>query len=158
MLGSLKHWLAGLLPADGVAAADPGALRLAAAVMLVEVMRADLERDARERAAVVGALRRVFALGADDAARLLELAEEGARQASDLFGFTERIDRAFDMQAKLELVELMWRVAYADGALGAEERHIVWRIADLLHVPPGALQHARLRARDGQAPGLDAPA
>ena len=42
----------------------------------------------------------------------------------------------------------MWRVAYADGHLSDHERHVMWRIADLLHVPQGAYQHARQRARE----------
>jgi uncharacterized tellurite resistance protein B-like protein len=39
-------------------------------------------------------------------------------------------------------------VAYADGTLSAHERHVMWRIADLLHVPQGAYQHARMRAQE----------
>jgi uncharacterized tellurite resistance protein B-like protein len=45
------------------------------------------------------------------------------------------------------MIEHMWRVAYADGHLSAHERHVLWRIADLLHVPQGAYVHARLRAQ-----------
>ena len=52
------------------------------------------------------------------------------------------------MAQKLRMVELMWRVAYADGQLGEHERHVMWRIADLLHVPQGAYVHARMRARE----------
>ena len=42
---------------------------------------------------------------------------------------------------------LMWGVAYADGRLGDIERHTMWRIADLLHIPQGAYVHARMRAK-----------
>jgi uncharacterized tellurite resistance protein B-like protein len=57
------------------------------------------------------------------------------------------------MAQKIRMVELMWRVAYADGQLSADERHVLWRVADLLHVPQGAYVNARLRAKE-QA-GLD---
>jgi uncharacterized tellurite resistance protein B-like protein len=53
------------------------------------------------------------------------------------------------------MLELMWGVAYADGRVGDHERHLMWRIADLLHVPQGAAVHARMRAQ--QAAGADAP-
>ena len=43
----------------------------------------------------------------------------------------------------------MWRVAYADGRLGDYERHVMWRVSDLLHVPQGAYVLAKIRARDG---------
>jgi len=62
------------------------------------------------------------------------------------FSFTSRINDHFDMPQKLRMVEHMWRVAYADGHLSAHERHVLWRVADLLHVPQGAYVHARMRA------------
>lgn len=121
-------------------------LQLATAVMLVEVMRADATLAAEERAAVLAALRSQFGLAADEAQRLAELAEAHARQATDLFAFTSRIDEAFAMEQKIRMVKLLWQVAYADGHLAAHERQVMWRIADLLHVPQGAYVHARLRA------------
>ena len=149
MLQSLKDLFDRLLPP--AAEADPRAaehlLQLATAVMLVEVMRADASFHAGERAAVLAALRDKFALADDEAARLAELAEATARQATDLFGFTSRINERFEMPQKLRMVEHMWRVAYADGHLSEHERHVLWRIADLLHVPQGAYVHARLRAQ-----------
>lgn len=130
--------------------ADPRAvehlLRLATAVMLVEVMRADGTFQPNEREAVQAALRERFALSPDEAARLAELGEVAAGEAIDLFSFTSRINQHFDMAHKLRMIENMWRVAYADGHLSEHERHVMWRIADLLHVPQGAYVNARLRA------------
>jgi len=123
-------------------------LQLATAVMLVEVMRADASLQASEREAVLAALRSKFALSADEAASLADLAETTARASTDLYSFTSRINERFDMPAKLRMIELMWGVAYADGHLADHERHVMWRIADLLHVPQGAYHHARQRARD----------
>lgn len=149
MLQSLKDLFDRLLPP--APEADPRdadhLLQLATAVMLVEVMRADASFHADERAAVLAALRDKFALADDEAARLAELAEATARQATDLFGFTSRINERFEMPQKLRMVEHMWRVAYADGHLSEHERHVLWRIADLLHVPQGAYVHARMRAQ-----------
>ena len=98
------------------------------------------------------ALRKVFHLADDEAQRLAELATATAQQATDLFGFTSQINSRFDMAQKLHMVELMWQVAYADGHLADHERHVLWRVADLLHVPQGAYVNARMRAQ--QAAGL----
>jgi uncharacterized tellurite resistance protein B-like protein len=128
--------------------AQEHALQLATAVLLVEVMRSDATLRDVERDAVLAALQEKFALGADEATRLADLAHETARHASDLFTFTSRINEHFDMQQKLRMIELMWSVAYADGKLADHERHVMWRVADLLHIPKGAYAHARIRARD----------
>ncbi len=140
-------------PADADPQAADRALQLAAAVMLVEVMRADASFHPAERKAVRDALREQFALSADEADRLAELADTTATHATDLLPFTSRIEARFDMAQKVRMVELMWRVAYADGQLSADERHVLWRVADLLHVPQGAYVNARLRAK--QQAGLD---
>jgi uncharacterized tellurite resistance protein B-like protein len=126
-------------------------LQLATAVMLVEVMRADATFHAGEREAVHAALRDKFALKPDEAARLTELAEGVAHRATDLYSFTSRIDERFSMEQKIHMIETMWGIAYADGHLSDHERHVMWRIADLLHVPHGAYVHARMRARDAAA-------
>jgi uncharacterized tellurite resistance protein B-like protein len=150
VLKTLKDLFDSLLPPPAAANAQAGehALQLATAVMLVEVMRADATFHAGEREAVHAALREKFALTADEAARLAELAEATARRATDLYTFTSRIDERFSMEQKIRMVELMWGIAYADGHLSDHERHVMWRIADLLHVPQGAYVHARMRARD----------
>jgi uncharacterized tellurite resistance protein B-like protein len=133
------------------AAADARAaehtLQLATAVMLVEVMRADVDIGSAERRAVIAALRHEFALADDEVDRLVELAEKASRAATDWFEFTSHINAHFEMPAKLRMIEYMWRVAYADGHLTAHERHVLWRIADLLHVPHGAYIHAKMRAQ-----------
>ena len=149
MLRTLKDLFDSLLPP--AAAAPPQAkehqLQLATAVMLVEVMRADTTFHAGEREAVLAALREKFSLTDDEAQRLTELATDAARNATDLFGFTQHIDSHFEMPQKLRMIEHMWLVAYADGVLSEHERHVLWRVADLLHVPQGAYVHARLRAQ-----------
>jgi uncharacterized tellurite resistance protein B-like protein len=155
MFRSLRDLFDSLAPpsADAQPQAAERALQLAAAVMLVEVMRADASFHPAERQAVRKALCEQFTLSADEADRLAELAANTAAHATDLFEFTSRIDARFDMAQKVRMVELMWRVAYADGQLSADERHVLWRVADLLHVPQGAYVNARLRAK--QQAGLD---
>lgn len=160
MLKTLKDLFDQLLPPAPAAAAEPRgehSLQLAAAVMLVEVMRADASFHEGEREAVLAALCDKFALADDEAARLADLAETTARDATDLFAFTSRINERFEMPAKLRMIEHMWAVAYADGHLSEHERHVMWRIADLLHVPQGAYVHARLRAQQAAAARPAAP-
>ncbi|HYJ96800.1 MAG TPA: TerB family tellurite resistance protein [Burkholderiaceae bacterium] len=154
VLKTLKDLFDSLMPPPQGSDAQAGehALQLATAVMLVEVMRADASFHDGEREAVRAALRERFALADDEAARLAELAEAAAHRSTDLYAFTSRIDERFDMAQKIHMIETMWRIAYVDGHLSDHERHVMWRIADLLHVPQGAYVHARMRARDAAKP------
>jgi uncharacterized tellurite resistance protein B-like protein len=149
MLQTLKDLFGALQPAPAAARAQAveHTLQLATAVMLMEVMRADASIDRAERRAVIDALRAKFSLADDEIARLIELAEQAARDATDWFEFTSHINANFDMPAKVRMVEHMWRVAYADGHLCEHERHTMWRLSDLLHVPHGAYINAKMRAK-----------
>jgi uncharacterized tellurite resistance protein B-like protein len=123
------------------------ALRLAAAVLLVEVMRADANVGPAEREAVLSALRSRFELGDDELAALLALAQAQSKTANDYFRFTSRINDNFGQPDKIALVQSMWDVAYADGVLDANENHVISKVADLLHVTHGEYIAAKIRAK-----------
>ena len=122
-------------------------LELATAVLLVEVMRADPALGEAERVSVAQALRGRFAMQPDEVDRLVELAHETSRSANDFYAFTSVINERFRHEEKVHVVELMWRVAYADGHLDAHERHLISKVADLLHVTHGEYIAAKLHAK-----------
>lgn len=156
MLRSLKDLFGALLePATGATSPPPSehALHLATAVLLVEVMRAEAGIGAAERLTALQALRTKFGdLTVDEIDTLLARAEGVAQDATDLHQFTSALNARLDDAAKIRMVEAMWSVAFADGELAAHERHIVWRVADLLHVRPGDYAAAKSRAQ-AAAPG-----
>ncbi len=119
--------------------ADPAVsehgLRLAAGALLVEMTRADHEVSSDERAATRGALQRAFGLSPSETEELLALAEAEADRAVSLHQFTHLINRHFSAERKRHVVELLWRVAYADGRLDKYEEHLVRKVAELLYVP-----------------------
>ncbi|MEO5734735.1 MAG: TerB family tellurite resistance protein [Rubrivivax sp.] len=122
-------------------------LQLATAVLLVEVMRADEHIGAAERETVVRVLRQRFDLQDEAVALLIERAQATSRDATDFFAFTTLLNNALAVGQKLQIVEAMWQVAYADGHLETHEQHTLWRVADLLHVPHGAYINAKIRAK-----------
>lgn len=128
-------------------AGSPG-IELATAALLVEVVRIDRETSPAEREAVLRAVHEKFGLSDAQADALIAAAEDEMRQATDYYRFTSLIDRRFTQAQKERVIELMWRVAYADAALSAHELHLIRKIAGLLHVPDSAYIAAKLRARD----------
>jgi uncharacterized tellurite resistance protein B-like protein len=123
------------------------ALRLAAAALLFEVVRADATVKGEERTVARAAVQGTFGLAREEADELLRLAEEASRRAGSLYEFTTVVDRGLGAEAKKRLVELLWLVAFADGAKDAHEEHLVRRIAGLLHVPHPDFIDAKIRAR-----------
>ena len=123
------------------------ALQRATAVLLVEVMRADPAIEAAERTAVLAALKAKFALADDESDRLLEVAEQTAKDAYDYHRFTNSINASFTHEEKVRVIESMWQVAYADGHLDSHENHLISKVASLLHVTHREYIAAKLRAK-----------
>lgn len=133
-------------------------LELATATLLAEVVRLDGDISAAEREAVLDAVRGHFHLSDEEARTLFDLAEREAKDATDYYQFTSLIRQHYSQEQRQEIVELLWRVAYADAALSAHEQHVIRKIADLLYVPHAAYIAAKMRAKEsvsavGQPPG-----
>jgi uncharacterized tellurite resistance protein B-like protein len=122
-------------------------LRLAAAALLFEVVRADATVKDEELTVMRAAVQSTFGLARDEAEELVRLGEEASRDAASLYEFTSLVDRELPFDEKKRLVELLWLVAFADAEKDAQEEHIVRRIAGLLHVPHPDFIDAKIRAR-----------
>jgi uncharacterized tellurite resistance protein B-like protein len=119
---------------------EPGAereraLKLAAAALLFEIARADAAVRDEELTVMRASLQSAFGLSREETEELVRLAEQQSRSATSLYEFTALVDAGLDAAQKKRVIELLWLVAFADGAKGAHEEHLVRRIAGLLHVP-----------------------
>jgi uncharacterized tellurite resistance protein B-like protein len=119
--------------------------RLAATALLVHLVSVDGDMSEVERERLTEVLRQRFDLDAGEAARLIAAAIDRDREAVDLYAFTSVLNRTLDDEERRRVVEMMWEVVYADGRVDELEDNVVWRAADLLHVPSRdriALKHA----------------
>jgi len=121
--------------------------RVSAAALLVEVVQADGSFTTDERHALFAGMQAQFSLSDDEATDLLTLAEQQARHATDLHEFTTSINRHFQAEQKLALIQELWRAAYADEILHQHEEYLVRKVGDLLHVPHLSVLLAKQRAQ-----------
>ncbi|GGF64901.1 hypothetical protein GCM10007301_25860 [Azorhizobium oxalatiphilum] len=117
--------------------------RLSAAVLLVHVMAIDGAVTEEEREVLKTILASRFDLSAAHTDQLVELAIARDAEAVDLYAFTSVLNRALDEEGRLRVVEMMFEVAYADGALTEFEDNLVWRAAELLNI--GSRDRVRIR-------------
>jgi len=122
-------------------------LRVATALLLIEVARADYADDLAEDAAMLESLAQFFALDAADAKLLLDEARREADHAVELQQFTRRLHEQLSVAEKHRVVEMLWQVAFADHRLDKHEDHLVGRIAELLYVSRSDLIRIRNRVR-----------
>ena len=155
MLGAIRQFYDHYIKPAGsdVLPEDTHRLQVATAALLAEVMRMDDMVREEERQAVLRAMCEKFSLSAVESERILQLAVREARQATDYYQFTSLINKNLSAAQKEKVVEYLWQVAYADGILHPLERHLINKIADLLHVPRNAQVIARNRARTSGSGG-----
>ncbi len=120
-------------------------IKHATAVLLVEIARADHERQASEDAEMLARLASHFELSADDAAALVERAERASEQSVSLHEFTRALHAEMDYAEKVSVIEMLWQIALADRNLDKYEDYMIAKIADLLYVARGDV--LRLKAR-----------
>ncbi len=130
-------------------------LRVAAAALLFEVVRADGEVKDEELTVMRAVVQSTFGLNRGQAEELVRLGQEASRDTASVYEFTEIVDRELTDEQKKRLVELLWLVVFADAEKEAYEEQMVRRIAGLLHVAHPDFINAKIRARaasggDGQ--------
>jgi uncharacterized tellurite resistance protein B-like protein len=123
-------------------------LRSAVAVLLADAERADLEVEPDEIRASHRALIDLLGVSEAQAVELMAQARTEAVRLTSYFGPVSVINRGFSVPRRMQLVEHLWRVAYADGGLDPYEDHLVRKLSHLLYVPHIELMLARQRVRD----------
>jgi uncharacterized tellurite resistance protein B-like protein len=126
------------------------ALRVATALLLIEVAKADYADDVAENEVLLRSLKQFFALDDASAGLLLEEARSTADHAVELQQFTRRLHEQRSVAEKHRVVEMLWQVALADRSLDKHEDHLVRRIAELLYVSHSDLIRIRNRVRPAQ--------
>ncbi|TAK60996.1 TerB family tellurite resistance protein [Methylobacter sp.] len=120
-------------------------LQLATIVLFLEMMHMDDKVEEKEQAIILSLVQQNFSLNAEQAAFLIELAEQQRKQATDYFQFTSLINKEYSLEQKVRLIESLWKIAFIDGVLDMNEEYLVRKIADLLHVPHTAFIMAKNR-------------
>jgi uncharacterized tellurite resistance protein B-like protein len=123
-------------------------LQLATAVLLLEMTRVDFEIAPEERELVSRTVERVMGLNPEETAEILLLAEEQVKRSVPLHEFARLIDQEFTLEQKKAIVELMWRIAFSDAQILAQEEYLVRKVSTLLNLPLADFLEAKIRARD----------
>jgi uncharacterized tellurite resistance protein B-like protein len=130
---------------------DDQDLRVATAALLVHAAAIDGDISDAERDKLQNLLKLRFELDDDGAKALIAQATAADDKAVDLYHFTHLLNGSLDGNERLRVIEMMWTIAYADGAVSEFEDNLIWRVADLLGVSAAeriALRH-RVAAQGG---------
>jgi uncharacterized tellurite resistance protein B-like protein len=80
---------------------------------------------------------------------LVALAGKAADKATSLYEFTRLINDHYSREQKLQVIQSMWRIAYADDALDKYEERLIRQVSDLIHVPHKDYIRLKVAASNG---------
>jgi uncharacterized tellurite resistance protein B-like protein len=149
MLQSFKRFLSDLAVGQkDQSRFEAGDYRLAAAALLIHAAMIDGEMSETERTRLVAVIMLRFGLDETAAHELVTAATAAEQRAVDLYRFTSLLNRSLDEGGRQQIIEMMWQIAHADGRVTEFEDNLIWRAADLLHVPSQARIALRRRVAE----------
>lgn len=146
MLDRLKKFLredAGTKPA-----ADQGVdeVQLAAAALLMEAARMDGTLGAEERDKIEELIAARYGSDKAEIDRLLSQTEARLENTHQILPFTRVVKDRLEHEERIEVLEMLWEVVYADGELHDYEANLMRRVAGLIYVTDRESGEARKRA------------
>ncbi|KJF91151.1 TerB family tellurite resistance protein [Photobacterium leiognathi] len=127
-------------------AVDTPTLHLAMASLLCEVASADHEQDPREEIAKQHLLMKLLDINEVAASDLLTKAQQQSDASVSLYDFTNKL-RSLEQSERYQLIEAMWKVAYADGIIDPLEEAVIRQVSELIYLEHSAFIKAKINAK-----------
>ena len=120
-------------------------IRIATCVLLLEVAKSDDEFSSIEQETVSAIIKKEFQIPSAAAGELMEIAHNKREESVGLYEFTSLINEKYSREEKIKIIELAWKVIYADKELDMYEDHLIHSLAKLLCLRHDELIEAKLR-------------
>ncbi len=120
---------------------------IASAALLVEAAVMDGNLDRREKETISNLLVGRFHLSREEAEELFARALSAQKDATHLMRFTRTVKDNYSEGGRVDLIEMMWEVAFADGIIHDFEENLIRRVAGLIYVSDRDRGEAKKRVR-----------
>ena len=126
---------------------DGDELGMTLAVLMLEVAKSDFEESEAEIQTMTAWLENQdLGLKSQDVSQLLDSARNEQAGSAGLFEYTRRACERMSMEERVELVEQLWRIAYADGVVDKYEDAAIRKASELLYVSHSDFIRAKFSA------------
>jgi len=122
-------------------------IQIATCIILLEVAKSDDEFSSIEKTTLAAILKKKFKLSAEAAEELMEIADRKREESTDLWQFTNLVNKNYTKEEKKKVIEAVWLIIYADKKLDKYEDHFVHKLAKLLQLDHDDLIEAKLKIK-----------
>ncbi len=109
-------------------------IELTASVLAYEIARSDGHISDDELSILMKEIKKISDKVGKDKDEILKIVEIYSKDSVSFHEFIEDINSNYSKEQKIELLDFMWRTAYADGKLDVDEERLIRRVADLIKI------------------------
>ena len=101
--------------------------------LLVHAAKIDESYTNDEKKIIIKTIIQLNQINADQAEKLLEIAEKKEEQSNQIIEFTKEIKK-YSIEFRLKIIEIIWKIVYSDGTNDNYESNLIRRICGLLYI------------------------
>ena len=114
----------------------PKNLKLIALCLAFEVANADNDIDDREKDLILEKIKNTIDISILNEKEIYNLIKKESDQRVSFYDIIHDINTNLDKEEKIEILRLLWEIAYADDVLDVDEEKIIRRSAEMLGIKP----------------------
>ena len=126
----------------------PKNLRLIALCLAFEVANADNDIDDREKDLILEKIKSTIDVSVLTEKEIFEVIQEESQKRVSFYDIINDINKNLDKKEKIDVLKMLWEIAYADKVLDVDEERIIRRSAEMLGINPSIVLQTKEEFRN----------
>ena len=114
----------------------PKNLKLIALCLAFEVANADCDIDIREKDLILEKIKESIDISVLTEKEIFDVIQEESEKRVSFYDIIHDINKNLDKKEKIDILKMLWEIAYADKVLDVDEERIIRRSAEMLGIKP----------------------
>ena len=114
----------------------PKNLKLIALCLAFEVANADNDIDIREKDLILEKIKESIDITILTEKEIFDVIQEESQKRVSFYDIIHDINKNLDKKEKVDVLKMLWEIAYADKVLNVDEERIIRRSAEMLGIKP----------------------
>ena len=115
---------------------EPKNLKLVALCLAFEVANADNDIDVRERDLILEKIKESIDVSVLTEKEIFDVIQEESEKKVSFYDIIYDINKNLNKKEKIDILKMLWEIAYADQVLDVDEERIIKRSAEMLGIKP----------------------
>ena len=103
---------------------------------MYEVANADNDIDIREKDLILEKIKESVDVSVLTEKEIFDVIQEESEKRVSFYDIISDINQNLDKKGKIDVLKMLWEIAYADKVLGVDEERIIRRSAEMLGIKP----------------------